>query len=162
MTQMGRKPAKTATTTAAARTALLDRHLRSYAGYNVKRASNIMQTNAARTLERFGLRITTFSALCVIVDNPDVTQSQLAAALNMERSNTVLIIDALEEANLIGRFRVPTDRRSYALRATLAGIKQRDAAAQALTSSEEERLVHLSLEERAQLVNLLSRIDPLD
>lgn len=140
----------------------MDRHLRNFAGYNVKRASNIMQSNAARALEPFGLRITTYSALCVIVDNPDVTQSQLAAALNMERSNTVLIIDALEEANLIGRFRVPTDRRSYALRATLAGIKQRDAASKALTNSEEDRLVNLNEAERAQLIELLGRIDPLD
>ncbi|THD76463.1 MarR family transcriptional regulator [Thalassobius vesicularis] len=140
----------------------LDRHLRDYAGYNIKRASNIMQSNAAKALDPYGLRITTFSALCVIVDNPDVTQSQLAAALNMERSNTVLIIDSLEEINLIGRFRVPTDRRSYALRATLAGIKRRDAAARALAKAEEERLVNLSPEERAQLADLLRRIDPLD
>lgn len=160
---MGRKPAKTpAVDDQTAQTGPLDRHLRGYAGYNVKRASNIMQSNAARALEPYGLRITTFSALCVIVDNPDVTQSQLAAALNMERSNTVLIIDALEEANLIGRFRVPTDRRSYALRATLAGIKRRDAAARALSKAEEERLAQLNAQERAQLIDLLGRIDPLD
>ncbi len=140
----------------------LDSHLRGFVGYNVKRASNIMQSNAARTLDPFGLRITTFSALSVIVDSPDVTQSQLAAALNMERSNTVLIIDALEEAGLIGRFRVPTDRRSYALRATLAGMKRRDAAAKALVASEEERLANLNPEERVLLTELLSRIDPLE
>lgn len=159
---MERKPAPRPAPVADTQPGPLDRHLRSYAGYNLKRASNIMQSNAARTLEPFGLRITTFSALSVTVDNPDVTQSQLAAALNMERSNTVLIIDALEEANLIGRFRVPTDRRSYALRATLAGMKRRDAAAKALASAEEERLADLSMEERAQLVDLLRRIDPLD
>lgn len=159
---MVRKTADTPAPEAVAEAGPLDRHLRGYAGYNVKRASNIMQSNAAKALDTYGLRITTFSALCVIVDNPDVTQSQLAAALNMERSNTVLIIDALEEANLIGRFRVPTDRRSYALRATLAGIKRRDAAARALTAAEEERLAGLNLEERAQLMELLRRIDPLD
>lgn len=159
---MVRKPAKKPAKQVEPQVGPLDRHLRSYAGYNVKRASNIMQQNAARTLEPYGLRITTFSALCVIVDNPDVTQSQLAAALNMERSNTVLIIDALEEASLIGRFRVPTDRRSYALRATLAGMKRRDAAARALSNAEEERLADLSPEERAQLIELLGRIDPLD
>jgi DNA-binding MarR family transcriptional regulator len=159
---MVRKPAKNPAPTPEVQTEPLDRHLRNFAGYNVKRASNIMQSNAARSLEPFGLRITTFSALCVIVDNPDVTQSQLAAALNMERSNTVLIIDALEEAGLIGRFRVPTDRRSYALRATLAGIKRRDAASRALAEAEEERLVHLTEQERAQLTELLRRIDATD
>lgn len=159
---MVRKPAANPEVNSQTPVGPLDRHLRIFTGYNVKRASNILQSNAARMLEPFGLRITTFSALCVIVDNPDVTQSQLAAALNMERSNTVLIIDALEEANLIGRFRVPTDRRSYALRATLAGIKRRDAASRALTEGEEERMANLSQEERAQLIELLGRIDPLD
>lgn len=159
---MVRKPAAKSAKKPEAPNGPLDRHLRSYTGYNVKRASNIMQSNAARTLDEFGLRITTFSALCVIVDNPDVTQSQLAAALNMERSNTVLIIDSLEQANLIGRFRVPTDRRSYALRATLAGIKRRDAASCALTEAEEDRLARLNPDERAQLIELLGRIDPLD
>ena len=106
----------------------LDRALRDLVGYTMKRATNIIMADAARVLEPLGLRITTFSALSVICDTPDVTQSQLAASLNMERSNTVLIIDALEEAGLIGRHRVLTDRRSFALRATLAGTRRRRAA----------------------------------
>ncbi|WP_323780375.1 MarR family winged helix-turn-helix transcriptional regulator [Thalassovita sp.] len=136
----------------------LDASLRSILGYTVKRTSNILQADAAGVLDRFGLRITTFSALVVICDHPDVTQSQIAAALNMERSNTVLIIDALEQAGLIGRHRVPTDRRSYALRATLEGMKIRDAAVRALAEREEVMLHDLSQEERATLMALLVRI----
>ncbi|MDX5384850.1 MAG: MarR family winged helix-turn-helix transcriptional regulator [Rhodobacterales bacterium] len=137
----------------------LDRALRDLVGYTMKRATNLMQADAARVLEPLGLRITTFSALSVICDNPDVTQSQLAASLNMERSNTVLIIDALEEAGLIGRHRVLTDRRSFALRATLAGTRRRRAAVAALEAHEDVMLAELGAEERATLVALLRRID---
>ncbi len=140
----------------------LDRSLRQLVGYTMKRATHLMQADAARVLEPLGLRITTFSALSVICDTPDVTQSQLAASLNMERSNTVLIIDALEEAGLIGRHRVLSDRRSFALRATLAGIKRRRAAVAALEAHEDAMLAALSAEERATLVALLRRIDQTD
>ena len=137
----------------------LDRALRDLVGYTMKRATNIIMADAARVLEPLGLRLTTFSALSVICDTPDVTQSQLAASLNMERSNTVLIIDALEEAGLIGRHRVLTDRRSFALRATLAGTRRRRAAVAALQAHEDVMLADLDAEERATLVALLRRID---
>ena len=158
---MARKPAP-APEPPVTSTVGLDRSLRQLVGYTMKRATHLMQADAARVLEPLGLRITTFSALSVICDTPDVTQSQLAASLNMERSNTVLIIDALEEAGLIGRHRVLSDRRSFALRATLAGTRRRRAAVAALEAHEDAMLANLSAEERATLVALLRRIDPTD
>lgn len=136
----------------------LDAALRQLVGYTMKRATHLMQADAARVLEPLGLRITTFSALSVICDAVDVTQSQLAACLNMERSNTVLIIDALEEAGLIGRHRMLRDRRSFALRATAAGIKRRRAAVAALEAHENHMLADLTMIERDTLVALLRRI----
>ena len=140
----------------------LDKPLRGIVGYAMKRATNILQADASRVLDEHGLRITTYSALSVICENPDVTQSQIAAALNMERSNTVLIIDALEQAGLIGRHRVPTDRRSYALRATLEGMKVCEDATKALAKHEDEILRDLSREERATLMALLAKITAKD
>ena len=158
---MARKPGP-APELSAPSTVELDRSLRQLVGYTMKRATNLMQADAARVLEPLGLRITTFSALSVICDTPDVTQSQLAASLNMERSNTVLIIDALEEAGLIGRHRVLTDRRSFALRATLAGTRRRRAAVAALEAHEDAMLAGLTADERDTLVALLRRIDQID
>ena len=80
----------------------------------------------------------------------------------MERSNTVLIIDELEDAGLIGRHRVLTDRRSFALRATLAGMKRCRAAVAALEAHEDHMLADLSAGDRATLVTLLRRIDKSD
>jgi len=136
----------------------VDARLHRLLGYTVKRVSASMMADAARVLEPQGLRVTTFSALSVICDAPDITQSALAQALAMERSNIVVIIDALEEAGLIARHRTPGDRRAYALRATLKGIRRRDAALAALTVNEDRQLAGLSLQERDQLSALLRRI----
>lgn len=66
----------------------------------------------------------------------------------------------LEQAGLIGRHPVPTDRRAYALRATLKGRRLRDKAALALAAHEDAMLAGLSPQERAQLIDLLQRIGP--
>lgn len=137
----------------------IDSGLRDFVGYNLRRTSNAVMSDAARVLEPLGLRVTTFSALTVICDTQDVTQSQLAAALNMERSNTVLIIDALEQAGMIGRHRMESDRRSFALRPTLVGIKARKDAVRALAKHEDRMFARLSAEERAQLIALLQRVE---
>ena len=136
----------------------LDAGLRDLIGYRLKRVAAATTADAARALEPHGLRITTFSALCVICDTPDVTQSALALALAMERSNVVIIIDTLEEAGLIGRHRIASDRRAYALRATLKGIRRRDAAMKSLVENENRQLADLSLQERGLLAALLDRV----
>jgi DNA-binding MarR family transcriptional regulator len=137
----------------------LDGGLRTLVGYNLKRASNAIQSQAARVLAQHDLRITTYSALCIICDQPDVTPAQLAACLNMERSNTVLIIDALEQADLITRNRAPHDGRSFVLRATLAGRQQRDSAAIALARHETVALAGVSASDIVHLCKLLKRIE---
>ena len=72
-----------------------DATLRSFFGYNMKRAFNTVQTDVNRALAPFGLRMVTFSALVIIVDNPGLRQSQLADVLSIERPNLVLIVDDL-------------------------------------------------------------------
>ncbi|WP_375688963.1 MarR family winged helix-turn-helix transcriptional regulator [Pseudooceanicola sp. LIPI14-2-Ac024] len=136
-----------------------DRHLRELIGYSMKRAYYTLQSDAARVLEGLGLRISTYSALSIICDTPDLRQSQLAEALSMERSNTVVLVDTLEKAKLIARLRVPTDRRSYALRPTPAGEALCARATAALHAHEDRLLGGLAPEERAELMRLLRKID---
>jgi DNA-binding MarR family transcriptional regulator len=133
----------------------VDARLHGLLGYTVKRVSSAMMADAARVLDPHGLRVTTFSALSVICDAPDITQSALAQALAMERSNIVVIIDTLEETGLIARHRMDGDRRAYALRATLKGLRRRDAALAALMANEDRELAALTPDERRQLSRLL-------
>ncbi|KAA2313604.1 MarR family transcriptional regulator [Pseudooceanicola sediminis] len=136
-----------------------DQRLRGFVGYSLKRAYHLIQSDAMRVLEPLGLRISTYSALAVICDNADLRQSQLAEILSIERSNTVVIIDALEKAGLIARHRVPTDRRSYALRATPEGRRMNEEATRVLAAHEDRILTPLSDDERRTMIALLRRID---
>lgn len=138
---------------------LSDTNLRQFIGYNMKRAYLVIDADLRPTIEALGLRPATFSALAIIIDNPDITQTMLGQALHIERSGVVLIVDELEGADLISRNKVEGDRRSYALRATLAGRKLWAAALKRVQDHDNRVLARLSAEERTLLKDLLNRIE---
>lgn len=136
-----------------------DETLRKFMGYHIKRAYNVIRSDLQRKLEPLGLRIITYSALALIVDNPGVRQSQLADALAIERPNLVVIIDELEQRELIARERVPTDRRAYALKATLKGRQLCEKAVELDLAHEEALLAGLSMKERSAVIKAMSLIE---
>tara|TARA_B110000977_G_scaffold199586_1_gene287404 strand:- start:750 stop:1241 length:492 start_codon:yes stop_codon:yes gene_type:complete len=120
-------------------------------GYHLKRAMNVFQMDLKQTLKPFDLRMLTYTALVMIVENPGLRQSQLAQAMEVERPNMVVIIDTLENRTLITRDPVVTDRRAYALNATLAGRRLAEKATIAVRAHE-ERLLHAVPPERHESV----------
>lgn len=128
-------------------------------GYLMKRAFNVIHADLVVTLEAFGLRTITFSALVMVVDNPGITQTQLAQGLCIERSNLVVVVDELETNDLIARNPMPSDRRAYALTATPAGQLLRDRVLAAVHRHEAQVLAILTPEEQAVLNRLLRRIE---
>jgi DNA-binding MarR family transcriptional regulator len=137
----------------------VDAVMREFVGYNLKRAYIVLHQAATRALEEHDLRVRSFSALSLIVGNPGVSPSELADMLQMERSNLVLIVDELDTRDLISRTRMKSDRRRYALNATLRGRRLHEKAAAAIRRADERPLLRLTAEDRAQLVNLLSKIE---
>lgn len=136
-----------------------DATLRKFVGYNMKRAFNVVQADLQKTLKPFELRMLTYSALVLVVDNPGLRQSQLADAIVIERPNLVVIIDELERRELIVRDRMPNDRRAYALKATLQGRQLCDKATTAVVALEEQLLVAIDEDARANLVAALKLIE---
>lgn len=136
-----------------------DDTLRQFSGYRMKRAFNAIQADLAATLAPFGLRMLTFSALVVIVDNPGRRQSQLADALSIERPNLVILVDELERAGLITRTRTPEDRRAYALRATAAGRRVFDQALRAVRDHEARMTSGVAPDDRAAMMRALQSIE---
>ena len=128
-------------------------------GYHMKRAFNVVQADLQKTLKPFDLRMLTYSALVLIVDNPGLRQSQLADAMDIERPNLVVIIDELEGRELIVRDRMPNDRRAYALKATLQGRQLCDKAIKAVVAHEKQLLCDIDLDARANLVAALKLIE---
>lgn len=132
--------------------------LESLVGYNLKRAYVVMQNDYRNVMGENGLSPRVFSALTFVVETPNLTQSDLARRLGIERSGLVAIIDELEGRGYLRRVAVPQDRRVQALSPTDAGVQAYHAAL-ALIGDHEDRVLHmLDAKERAQLVYLLKKI----
>jgi DNA-binding MarR family transcriptional regulator len=136
-----------------------DTSLRQFVGYSMKRAFNTIHADLIRTLRPLELRMVTFSALALIVENPGLRQAQLADALSIERPNLVMVIDELEKKNWIARTPVPSDRRAYALSATSRGKRQCDKAIAALSAHEARMLEGLGERNCKQLASWLQTIE---
>lgn len=135
-----------------------DETLNRFMGYHMKRAFNVIQSDLSNTLKPFDLRMLTFTALTLIRDNPNLSQSQLADAMDIERPNMVVIVDELERRDLIRRDRVPTDRRAYALTVTLAGQRLCDKAIAAIDAHEARLFANLDADTRNLMVEALASI----
>lgn len=136
-----------------------DKSLRDFAGYNMKRAFNVIQADVNVTLAAFGLRMVTWSALSVIRDNTGLRQSQLADILSIERPNLVVLVDELERADLINRDRDAGDRRAYCLSLTEAGETLYADALAAMQAHDNRMTEGLTVEERQSLISMLRKIE---
>lgn len=141
------------------RPTISDATLRTFVGYTMKRTFMVIQADVNATLDPFGLRMVTYSALATIGDNPGLSQSQLAQALAIERPNLVVIVDELEGRGLITRDRVPTDRRAYALRLTTEGARLLAQATEAVRDHDDRMLKEIDPEEAAALAAALRKIE---
>ena len=135
-----------------------DDTLRQFVGYHMKRVFNVIQADLTQTLKPFELRMLTYTALVLIVDNPGLSQSQLADAMDIERPNLVVIIDELEQRELIVRDRVMTDRRVYALKPTTTGRRLCKKAISACIEHEVKLLADLDEKSHNNLVKSLTAL----
>lgn len=135
-----------------------DAALERFLGYRMKRAFNVIQSDLAETLKPFDLRMISYTALVLIMDNPGLSQSQLAAVMDIERPNLVVIVDELERRDLITRDRLETDRRTYALNVTLAGRQLCEKAMKAAERHEERLLKRLTPEMRGTVAEAMALI----
>lgn len=136
-----------------------DDELRQFLGYQLKRTFNAMRADLSQVLEPYGLRMTTYSSLVLIEDNPGIRQSELANILNMERPNMVLILDDLEQRGWITRERLETDRRAYALKVTLSGKRVCDKAKTDNLKAERNRLDLLDASEKRAFLSALAKLE---
>ena len=130
-------------------------------GYNLKRAYVILQADFRQTLGEDGFSPRVFSALSLVVQYPNITQSELARMLGIERSGLVAIIDELETRNMLRRAVVPGDRRVQALVPTTTGQGAYAAARAAVMAHENRLMASFSDSEKRTLISLLRRIRAL-
>lgn len=135
-----------------------DHSIDSLFGYNLKRAYMIFRDDFRHAVEGAGMSPRSMTVLALIVDCPQITQSDVARQLGIERSGMVAIIDDLEQAGLVRREAVPGDRRSQALLPTDDGVRKLDTIMAQARAREEDLLATFSPQEQAQFLDLLLRL----
>mgnify|MGYP000415025682 CR=1 FL=1 len=130
-------------------------------GYLLRRAQMAVFEDFARRFAALELTPAQFSALLAIRENPGRRQSDIAAALGVQRPNFVALMDGLEKRGLAERVRSGEDRRANALQLTGEGaaLLARALAAQA----EQEQAIRdlIGEAERRKLIETLERLSRL-
>ena len=110
-------------------------------------------------LAQYGLTRSQFDVLGHIATEPGLSQQALAERLLVTKGNVAGLIDRLEHAGLVERCGDPEDRRMHRLFLTDAGLAAFKRAAPALEATLHGQLDALTLDEQAQLMNLLAHWD---
>lgn len=98
------------------------------------------------------------TALSIIATEADINQATLARRLGVAGPSALKLVDALEQAGLICRLDVASDRRRYSLALTASGRNKMEAMRARLHAYEARLAAKLSAAERAQLLDLLERV----
>lgn len=113
---------------------------------------------ADRLAERPGLSLWQYAALAELGDHGPGAQNGLAAALGMDPSDMVRLMDELVAKRLVARERDPADRRRYRITLTMKGRRARTTAGKVIQEVERTTLEPLSAAERATLHALATKI----
>lgn len=128
-------------------------------GYQVAQASiatlGVFHRAAGDALD---LRPAEYTVLVLIKENPGGTAARVARALAVSAPNITMWLDKLERRGLVLRKASETDRRTQHLHVTDKGRRIADAATQQLIEAERRAFSHLTLAERAILVELLHKL----
>jgi DNA-binding MarR family transcriptional regulator len=108
--------------------------------------------------ERAGASPYHHSILALLDEGARTTQAAIADALELDPSQLVGLLDALEERGLIERRRDETDRRRHVVSLTDAGRQQLAEFRRMMAGIENEFLAPLDADARATLHSLLSQI----
>jgi MarR family transcriptional regulator, lower aerobic nicotinate degradation pathway regulator len=111
----------------------------------------------AEALESLGLTTALFALLNVLGTREGAIQQELGAAMGIDPSTMVSLVDQLEAAGLAKRRPRPTDRRAREVAITPKGRRVLEQARELAMQVEGEVLGGLNGAERRQLLELLRR-----
>jgi DNA-binding MarR family transcriptional regulator len=127
-------------------------------GYLLRRAQIVVFQRFFELFATEKVRPAQYSVLTVIEHNPGLSQTRLADALGIKKTNLVAMIDELEERSLARRMPTENDRRSRALFLTPKG-KALMSRLHQLDGEIDRRMTQgLSAGERRQFCEALRRV----
>ena len=128
-----------------------------FAGQLLFRLWRASHVRAAEALATIGLTPPLFALLNVVGAREGAIQQELGAALGIDRTTMVALVDQLESAGLANRRPAPSDRRAREIAITPKGRRVLARAKTLLAGAEDEVLAGLGAGERRDLVALLRR-----
>jgi MarR family transcriptional regulator, lower aerobic nicotinate degradation pathway regulator len=109
-------------------------------------------------LSPIGLRPRETQALLRLRAHGTMSQQALGAALDIDASNLVALLNDLEADGLISRRRDPEDRRRHVVEVSKRGVKVIDEVERAAADVEDRFFAALDDDERVALEALLARV----
>ena len=111
-----------------------------------------------RALTEMGMRTHEFGVLDHLDRAGPISQQELGAALRIDPSNLVGLLDALQRDGLVVRARDAADRRRHLVGLTDAGHQRLESAKRATAEAEAELLAPLAPAERRRFLASLERL----
>jgi DNA-binding MarR family transcriptional regulator len=122
------------------------------------RASQVSLSLANQMLADIGLCARQAGILTMVTELGAMTQKALAAALRIDRTTMVTLLDDLQAKGYVIRQRHPQDRRAFLVQPTDSGRAVKVAAVRILDQQQDRFLAGLNQAERNQLATLLKRL----
>lgn len=127
-------------------------------GFHIRLAHGAVYRHFTETFEDLDLTQKQVSVLWLVDDHPDISQSNLAKLMRMDRATTMAIVNRMEARGYLTRSAVKTDKRKQALNLTDDGRKALSVAKEAIREHEEWLKSRFTDDEVATFIELLARI----
>lgn len=131
-------------------------------GYHVRLAQVSVFRDFGGSLRDYDILPTQFGTLVIIGANPGIKQTDLAWAIQLDRSTIVPLLDRLEKNGWVTRERLPSDRRTNALGLTETGTALLDKLTPLVLAHDQRIQARLNKTEQNQLIKLLGKISSKD
>jgi DNA-binding MarR family transcriptional regulator len=132
--------------------------LMQHAGFLLAQLGRAVTRQYRCAMSPIGLKPRETQALLQLQSNGALSQQALGAALDIDASNLVALLNDLEADSLISRRRDPEDRRRHVVEISKRGTKLVCEVERAAAEVEDQFFAALDEDERAALQSLLVRV----
>lgn len=127
-------------------------------GFLLHLAQSRLYAGVAAAIAGSGLHGGQLAVLGALADKGAMSQRELGAVAQIEKSSLVLFLDQLEAGGWVKREAHPSDRRAHRVRLTEKGAAKFRKLGPSLKTVQDRFLAPLTAAERVKLVDLLQRL----
>ena len=132
--------------------------IRKIVGFHIRLAHGAVYRHFTESFAHLGLTQKQVSVLWLVDDHPDISQTDLAKRMRMDRATTMTIVNRLQSRRLVIRGKSKSDGRKQTLNLTAVGRKALVTAKSAIRRHEQWLKARFTEREVAKLIELLTRI----